>query len=337
MMSQSPTPLSRLVFDTQALVNRYPPHITNPNKRIVYDIACPAGSTHSGQITVSRWGRMELPAVLDLEGKQTTFEGRPGFFGYEPLPPGEPVVEWYLNFADRDLFFGYGGRLFAQDEMQVAEHPALPSLRERLFQSEIPPLTEENGQPTPVLVMGVERRCSVATNPDTALGRPHGLYGNHFSAASPEAIKKATRPILPPTITNLLAMAAPAGGYGRYTRQKIETILATAFTGFSAACLESCREKDPLPRVVVHTGFWGCGAYGGHRVLMALLQLLAARLARLDHLVFHIGDAPGAGSYSEAVRILERVLLPGNRPLEVSQLIDRIESMGFEWGTSDGN
>jgi len=41
-------------------------------------------------------------------------------------------VEWYLNFADGDLFFHYGSKLRAQDEHQVAEHPILASVKEML-------------------------------------------------------------------------------------------------------------------------------------------------------------------------------------------------------------
>jgi len=128
-------------------------------------------------------------------------------------------------------------------------------------------------------MMGVEWRCRVAINPDASLGRPNGLYGNSFSRASVEAIERATQAIVPPTITNLIAMEAPAFGNGRDTEQDIEFVLSTAFTAFTAARVESRRDRTKLPEVVVHTGFWGCGAYGGNRVLMALLQLLAAQLA----------------------------------------------------------
>ena len=47
-------------------------------------------------------------------------------------------------------------------EIQVAEHPALASLRHALIDDGIEPLTVENGIATPVLIMGVER--SVATD-----------------------------------------------------------------------------------------------------------------------------------------------------------------------------
>jgi Poly (ADP-ribose) glycohydrolase (PARG), Macro domain fold len=336
-MSLVANPICRRVFDTQKLVAEFPPRIASPNKRIVYGIACPPGSAPSGQIVFSRWAKTSLPATLEPDISQTQFEAREDFFGYEPPQEGTRVVEWYVNFAHSDLFCAYGGSLFAQDEMQVAEHPALGSLREALLRSDIRPLTVENGQPTPALVMGVERRCRVATDGNAALGRPNGLYGNNFSRASAEAVERATQVITPPTITNLLAMEAPAGGNGRYTRQQIEYILSTAFTGFNAARLESCRDRAELAEVVVHTGFWGCGAYGGNRVLMALLQLLAARLARLGRLVFHTGDAAGSGAFLQASRTLQQDSESTTQPRKVSDLIVQTESMGLQWGVSDGN
>jgi hypothetical protein len=336
-MSSVISPICRRAFDTQELVTGFPPRLASPNKRIVYRIACPPGSVHSGQIVFSRWGRLNLPATLEQEYHQTRFEVREDYFGYEPPPEGSRVVEWYLNFAHHDLFCAYGGPLFAQDEMQVAEHPALASLREALLQSDIEPLTVEGGEPTPALVMGVERRCRVAIDRDAAHGRPAGLYGNNFARASAEAIEQATQAIVPPTITNLIAMEAPVGGYARYTRQEIEYILSTVYTGFSAARIESGRDTAPSPEVVVHTGYWGCGAYGGNRVLMALLQILGARLARVDRLVFHTGDATGSLAFHQANQILLQDLEAGGQPRKVSDLVVQMEAMGFQWGASDGN
>lgn len=44
-------------------------------------------------------------------------------------------VDWHINFADFHLFGFYEGGLFAQDEMQVAEHPILGSIRDYLRNS----------------------------------------------------------------------------------------------------------------------------------------------------------------------------------------------------------
>jgi hypothetical protein len=278
-----------------------------------------------------------MPASLESNDSCTIFEARGNYFCYESSPEQSPTIEWHLNFAHSELFCAYGGPLFAQDEIQVSEHTALGSLREALLQSDIEPLTVENGEPTPALVRGVERRCKVATDCNAIMGRPSGLYGNSFSQASVDVVARATQAISPPTISNLLAMEAPPGGNGRYSRQQIEYILGTAYTGFAAARLESCQGRVQSPEVVVHTGFWGCGAYGGNRVLMALLQLLAAHLARLDRLVFHTGDTSGSLPYRQASRILQQVVESGAPSHRVADIVTRVESMGFQWGVSDGN
>ena len=192
----------------------------------------------------------------------------------------------------------------------------------------------EGDRPTPVLVMGVERRCRVATDPNAAEGRPHGLYGNAFGRANTAAIQHATTRIDPPTITNLIAMAAPAGGHGRYEITEIEHVLVTAFTAFRAAVLESERAQGAGTPVVVHTGFWGCGAFGGHRVVMTTLQVVAAALAGVGRVVFHTGDHAGGVAMSQTRQLFEENLCDGS-PITVGELLRRLEGAGFEWGVSD--
>lgn len=54
---------------------------------------------------------------------------------------------------------------------------------------------------------------------------------------------------------------------------------------------------------MIHTGWWGCGAFGGNRRLMAILQFAAAQLAGVDAVVFHRGSddaADEAGAALEA-------------------------------------
>jgi hypothetical protein len=70
---------------------------------------------------------------------------------------------------------------------------------------------------------------------------------------------------------------------------------------------------------------------------MAMLQLLAARLARLDRLVFHTGDPGGSQAYNEASRTFQQVVVSGAKPRKVSDIVCQMESMGFKWGVSDGN
>jgi hypothetical protein len=328
--------LARASFKAQALVTAHPPRLTHANKRVVYDLACPPGARHGGELVVSRWRAMPLPDAIP-GGNGPALIVREDVFGYEPTPPSDPpTVEWHLNFADVNLFTGYAGPLFAQDEMQVAEHPALASLREALKAGGDPalrPSTRDGDAPTPVLIRGVERR--VAIDVDHAAAMPYGLYGNRFSRATPEVIRKATLVLDPPTISNILAIEAIPGGYGRYSPAQISDVAVTAFTGFTAARIESrLGTGHEAPCVVVHTGHWGTGAYGGNKVLMACLQMLAARLAGLPRLVFHTVDEAGSAAFREAQAALEG-LLAAHRTTE--GLLGAVADMGFTWGVSDGN
>jgi hypothetical protein len=325
-------PICRKQFDAQCLVDDNPAQLNDWNKKIVFDLCAPRDAIHTGTITFTRWEQVQLPSGVGRQMTDGSFEIREDYFAYDSSPQG--TVEWYLNFAHAYLFCAYGGSLFAQDEMQVTEHPALASLRHALIKAEIKPLTVENGTATPVLIAGVERRCSVATDVNAAEGRPYGLYGNNFSGADEAAILQATRLLEPPTTSNIIAMEAPACGEGRYTREQLTFILSTAFTGFKAAVGESKRETSSAMQTVIHTGYWGCGAYGGNRQLMPLLQMIAACYAGVDSLVFHTGgDKDG---YTQGKNLLDE-LLPLHRHVSSDELLSRIEEHGFEWGVSDGN
>lgn len=324
-MSEGLTPIERRTFQAQSLMEDHPPVWFHPNKQAVFDIACPPGSVHGGELTYSRWPPFPLPESVDLGAALALLADMPGFYDYEPWP--EAAVGWHVNFADPRLFVAYSGGLFAQDEMQVTEHPALGALKEALTAEGLRAVTVEDAAPTPVLVAGVERRCSVATDANAMQGRPHGLYGNAFARADLETVRRATTRVDPPTLTNLIAMAAPRPSYGSYTAEQIRGVLDTASTGFRAAALESAGP------VVVHTGFWGCGAFGGNRELMTTLQAVAAQMAGLERLVVHTGDPSGAWSVAAARDVLEGV----GGALPVQDLIAQLVSMGFRWGVSDGN
>ena len=335
-MSSPANPIERLDFDIETLMAQHPPVWRHPNKQVVFDIATGHGESPPGRLSYSRWAVMSLPGSIEPVNAEELVDKRDGYFDYQPVLDPRNAIEWHLNFADPHLFVAYGSSLFAQDEMQVTEHPVLGALCEALAGDGHSAVTVERGEPTPVLVMGAQRRCRVSTQPNPSEGRPYGLYGNAFSRASADAVARATTRIEPPTITNLIVMAAPPGGYGRYGIDEIELVLSTAFTNFRAAVFEAQRERGVGVPVAIHTGYWGCGAFGGNRVLMALLQVVAARMVGLDRLVFHTGDPNGRAPLEEALRLL-REDLGAELRLTTRELVARIEAIGFEWGVSDGN
>ena len=303
-------PRFRRDYDPDALLAAHPPQLRHPNKRTVFELACPPGATHRGPITVTRWRAAPLPAQL----ASTEVVALPGVYEYS----AEQGV-WHVNFADPELFFGYGSGLLAQDELQGAEHPLLGPVRHALIADGEPALTEEDGEPTPVLVAGVERRCEIDTRE---------LYGNRFAAAHTSEIRRGVRLIDPPTRTNLIAIAAPSGGAGTYAPEQLAYVLVAAYTGFAAAVTES---RDTP--VEIRTGFWGCGAFGGNRHAMTLLQILAARLAGVARLRFYVFDDQGRADFQQGTADLDRVLAGG---AGISSVLDRVAALGYEWGVGNG-
>jgi hypothetical protein len=91
------------------------------------------------------------------------------------------------------------------------------------------PLTRQSKQASPILIRGAERRVAVDVAPGE--DRPRGLYGNQFASSSAEAVRRATHLLQPPTITNLICIAALNGGFGRYTLAQITDLFTTAYTG----------------------------------------------------------------------------------------------------------
>jgi len=313
--------LDRLELDAADLVIAHPPVLRNGHKLEVYRAI--GGATARGRVGYTRWAERPLPERVG--DRRAALSASPDVFLYE----GDDAGAWYVNFADPRLFVAYGSGLLAQDELQVLEHPTLGSLREALLARRLPAVTEEAGGPTPVLVTGVERRCALDTTPD--LPRPRGLYGNQFAAAPWKSIESALTILDPPTRTNLIAMAAPVGS-GGYRRDELARILSTAWTAFSAAAEES-RRLWPAAPVHVHTGFWGCGAFGGNRTVMVALQIVAAHLSGLDHLTFHAFDASGIHDYDEGATCARALAEEGT----TAALLDRLLARGLPWGVGDGN
>lgn len=325
-------PLFRKEFDAEVLLKQHPPQFQHSHKTALFELAYPDGKVFPNSICVTRWSQA-VPETLSFS-TPIKVDLRPDFYDYKPIGPG---TEWHVNFADPRLFVAYGSRLFAQDEMQVAEHPLLGSVREGLLASGFSVETTEGEIGTPILLRNVERRLAISTHPDPNAGRPYGLYGNRFAQSPLDIVLQSTRRIEPPTITNFIAMAAPSYGRGEYSRQEIEFIFATAYTGFSAAILESKTSAETSQRTTVHTGFWGCGAFGGNRTLMVAIQVLAAKAAQINQMMFHAGDEDGMRDVRRGLDAAETIEFRCGPACSVDALVAQTSEMGFRWGVGDGN
>ena len=274
---------------------------------------------------------MPLPESFAPERAAEHVVRHEGFYDYRPVLSAPGAIEWHVNFADPHLFFAYGGPLFAQDEIQVAEHPILGSLREALQAYCATALTVEQGRPTPVLVAGVERRCHVATDPNPAEGRPRGLYGNEFGRAPAEVVRRATKRIEPRDDDEHHRDGRPV--------RRTWPVLGRA---------DRPRPDDGLD------GFSGSRARKRQRPGRDPHRLLGVRGVRRKP--GPDGDAAGdrgrccgrrPARLPRARRFGSRRprLRPADDPEETlaarrsssADLVRRIAAMGFEWGESDGN
>src|SRR5438034_509006 len=119
-------PLYRITYDAATLLQDHPPQFRHPHKAALFEIAFPGGGGGgggAGAVEVTRWAQhVDEPILLPAAGFRAAV--RPGFYDYQLVgDPAAPSLEWHVNFADPRLFAAYGSGLFAQDEMQVAEHP----------------------------------------------------------------------------------------------------------------------------------------------------------------------------------------------------------------------
>lgn len=325
--------LHRRQWNAKDLMDSVTPRFSSPNKKIMFDLAVKAAPPPRGNIGYSRWSKRRLPERFETTVHTTNVVGQAGFFDY--APDSDPTaIHWHLNFANIDVFTAWATSLLAQDELQVVEHPCLIALRLAAKKEGASTYCVEEGNPTPILLSGAERRLHFDIAPDSEAGRPYGLYGFRFTKATPDQLNSATTVFENPAPSNILAIEAPPGGAGLYTTAEISGVLVTALSGFAAVRDES-RISMASENVTIHTGYWGCGAYGGNRLLMALLQMLAAEFAGIPKLVFHVGDPSGQAPFEQAMAIFNSIRL--RKKLQSNQLIQEIYDMKFFWGVSDGN
>ncbi len=315
----NPLLLGEFTWSVAELASRYAPRWSHPNKRAVAALVTAPEALHEGDVCASRWRAAELPQSLAAPGEMLPVAG---FFSYPEPEPGDPTTHWHLNFADPYLF-GYGeGRLLAQDELQIVEHPCLASIAYAIEEGEhgqpgLTRSTQEGEQATPVLIERAPRRCALDTTQ---------LYGDNFAEASTSEVRAATRPIVPPTRSNILALSALTPAHGEYTARQIRQLLQRAYAGFRALTERS-------GRVTLHTGYWGCGAFGGNKGLVSALQLLAAGAAGVERVCFWWGFTElDRSALEHAVAVAHK--LDG---ADIDDAVERLAAAGYRWGQANEN
>ncbi|KAJ6229908.1 poly adp-ribose glycohydrolase [Anaeramoeba flamelloides] len=359
--------LSYLHFSSDELYQFFPPIFYCQNKKWVAKQILEKEIKNKEELIFSKWSLLSLPKTCELT--EVEIEMREDIFEYEP--PQENETAWYPNYAAKELFGYYSGSLLAQDELQVLEHPVLGSLRDCLTEvsktvDNSEPTTGQGSQSTPVLIMNAERRCHLSVEPNVKEGRPQGIYGNRFARASKEVVKRALTILDPPTFSNIYAIEAPKYGSGNYTLSQIYNLFGQCYTVYTAAKIQSTMPKlknnsqirfndkedfnfldkeetiELNPReqtVTIHLGHWGSGAYGGNKVMITIIQLLASYTAGVDKIVYHTFDHIGTRAFKIGLKKFQNLIEKHaeENKISISSFMFAIENLKLKWGHSDGN
>lgn len=225
-------------------------------------------------------------SILTLS-QGTLITKKKGVFEYPQ--DNESTVHFTANFADSNLFGFYNKDLCAQDELQTMELPSLPFVKKAL-QSNGGNLDRLNeGSFEVALITGAKRRGRVGGS----------LYGNNFNAANTGKIDQNTT-LLEPRSANIFCMAAPHIGFAKgkpYHKEDLEKLFYRSYGAFSAIKSKSTK------KAAVHTGNFGCGAFGNSPKVAAILQIAAARLANVDELYYYPMNREA--EYDEALAFLD--------------------------------
>ncbi|GKT34814.1 Poly(ADP-ribose) glycohydrolase like protein [Aduncisulcus paluster] len=284
-------------------------------------------------------------------------------FTTEHLSCPSPMI-YHVNFADGHLFGFYANSLFAQDEIQTLEIPDLAAIKEAAVEysherdasskyGDVSPRTKKRPSfvpyvspvyqnISPCICLNVRREVSIDTGARRDI--PSGLYGNRFHLTPVPKVLSACsfHPFGSPTAhtANIIAMAGIGYGHGMYREDQIASMFMIALTSFSGACTETklalashddTEDKDSIrPCTVIHTGAWGCGAFGGNLFLMTLIQLFAASLSGVNVIVLHSDR-----SYKTAIEHFDK-LLKKEDIWTVEKVIKYLYKLKCRWGVSNG-
>ncbi|CAF1454527.1 unnamed protein product [Rotaria magnacalcarata] len=329
------------------LYEKYAPNFKDKNKQYIFKYINEIkgySPSPSRSLLVTRWKPFlpdRTPDKLLPTSTKVTFQA--DAFKYESCGDNDSV-EWYLNFANHDLFAYYSGPLLAQDELQVLECVELAALREFFVQTINTVGSYTTGSdkhtqktvPTPILISNTERVIKIDTTK---------VYGNAFAKATERQLIQACEYLKKPQTVNLIAIEAPSHGRGLYTLDQVQYILTTCYVGFKAAEIlarktqrlnaanerSMSRGENTRLRTIIHTGWWGCGAYGNNRQMMILAQILAAYWTQVHEIIFHTQTNEHDSDIRAARETAEKLL----QEKSVDRVLEEIVKLNLQWERSN--
>jgi hypothetical protein len=251
----------------------------NPNKAHIYN-TCLENHTDTSEIihidTTENYSEIsdkKMGEIFSSLKKSIRFNvsSSKKFFNYEHIHPLKKSFLVTLNFADSELFKFCQSNLFAQDEIQVCEHPHLALLAQDLKESSPSTL---DALAYSSIFCGIPRLCTLDTQ---QIINNKILYGNNFATATTEEIDQILTLNKPAPRNNILAIAANnVCGRRIYTKSMIEEFFGRILSGFEHA--KEVSDQRMFRHLIIHTGCLGSGAFGHHKVASIFLQLVAAQI-----------------------------------------------------------
>lgn len=297
-----------------------------------------------------RLAPVDLPERIDLAAMPPVqFLGE--CFGYvSHAPPGSsPSTLVTMNFGDPMLMVCAPKQHFAQDEIQQVEFPDLlgwlnvisdssrcESAGVRLVEGSLDAVHRhcvEQNRCTPWLFSGLPHKLRVAMR--TPAGHP--CYGHQASRLwthnNPEVrddLLAAVTPVQELRRCNLMYLWSLPPCHGCYTVEDCRQITERLYCGL----IGWKHVYGANVRLELHTGNWGCGAFGGNVRLHTMLQMLAATAAGcVDRVIYH---SPTARELELAQKWTELLAQVPARETTFDAIFAKLVENRIQWSAGDG-
>lgn len=315
--------LASYTTKVQDLIKNYSPEYENEIKEEYYKTASYFHRYQKGVVKVSRWKfdeERKTPLILEKHALEVLSEKN--FYEYNQDDDDDTRFFW-VNFADINLFDYDATDTFGQSERQTLEHPLLVALRnnlEILDNEDFTCVTEENKIPTPFVFENIPQWIQVC--------------GKQLHTGF-EIIQKDKK-------NNIIAMTAPYGGNGEYTKNQISYLLKTSLVAYSGACRQTYLSRRT--QIVIHTGNWGCGNCGNNNELIYLIQILAASYTGVSSIIFHdidekaLNEAKKKYSYIQdkiSMKKLIKYLIEQKYCWQRDEIKEELEKLGLHYGMTE--
>lgn len=247
--------------------------------------------------------------------------------------------EWYVCSSDSELFVGYSSEMFAQEEVLVAEHPVLIGIKKELnlqcksnsfdgndqtINQKFSPYVYYNSRIMPILIENVERRLKI------------NLYGEELIKTEYYKIPNHIEVLKTPTHSNLINITCPRNNSkdNIITKETIEIIFKTIFSGYSSAKINSADKK-----CVIHTSHWGCGANGCNKYLICILQILISNIVGIEKLCYHNWSVTEDKEESNIIEKASEYVkyITNCNEIKIDTILENLYSLKLKWSDSDNN